>query len=38
MTDRKVVGIGEAESRKSEARDTLFAEEKPLLGDFKFGK
>jgi len=40
MTERKVIGIGEAEPRKpgAEPRDTLFAEEKPLVGDFRFGK
>lgn len=40
MTERKIVGISEAESRKSgpENRDTIFAEEKPLIGDFRFGK
>ena len=40
MTDRKVIGIGSAESRKgqSEGHDKLFAEEKPIIEDFKFGK
>jgi len=40
MTERKVIGIGEAESRKpgTEKRDTLFAEEKTPVGDFRFGK
>jgi tRNA (cmo5U34)-methyltransferase len=40
MTDRKVIGIGSAESRAgaAEARDNIFAEEKPTIGDFKFGK
>jgi tRNA (cmo5U34)-methyltransferase len=40
MTDRKVIGIGSAESRKgqSEGHDDIFAEEKPVIEDFKFGK
>lgn len=40
MTDRKVIGIGSAESRKgqSEGHDNIFAEEKPIIEDFKFGK
>ncbi len=40
MTDRKVIGIGSAESRKgqSEGHDNIFADEKPIIEDFKFGK
>ena len=40
MTERKIIGIGEADSRKSgsEPRDTLFADEKAAAGDFRFGK
>jgi tRNA (cmo5U34)-methyltransferase len=38
MTERKVIGIGEAEQRKADNRDNIFAEEKPVMGDFRFGK
>jgi tRNA (cmo5U34)-methyltransferase len=40
MTDRKVIGIGSAESRRGhgEGHDDIFAEEKPIIEDFKFGK
>ena len=40
MTERKVIGLGTADSRKAEreTRDNLFADEKAPIGDFKFSK
>lgn len=39
MTERKVIGLGTPQSRKSgETHDNLFADETSQVGDFKFGK
>lgn len=40
MTERKVIGLGDAGSRKSgdTERDNLFADPNSPVGDFKFGK
>ncbi len=37
MTERKIIGLGQADSRKGESRDTIFVAANPVHGCYRFG-